>query len=149
MKFIKHLLITLLVASTIAVDYRLENNVVPKSYNITIQTYIISEDVERQFTFNGNVEINVVAVRKDVKEITVHTNNLEVSSAEVYCNDSLLAVEKDHTYDVLTNKYTIHLKDMLTPDSSYQIRMSYKGQMDDDLHGFYRSSYIKPNGEVR
>lgn len=149
MKLIKSIVITFLIALTVAVDYRLETSVVPNSYNITIQPYIRSEDGDKQFTFDGIVEINVNVSKNDVKTITVHTKNLNVSSAEVYSKDLVLPTDKDHTYDTATNKFTIHLKDFMTLEQSYQIRLSYKGQMDDDLHGFYRSSYTKPNGEVR
>lgn len=149
MKLIQSFVSTLFAALAFAVDYRLESNVVPDSYNITIQPYIRSEDGERQFTFNGSIEINVHAVETEVKKITVHTKNLEIFSAEVFFNELVLVREKDHVYDDVTSKFTIHLKDALTLGYSYKIRMSYKGQMDDDLLGFYRSSYIKPNGEVR
>lgn len=145
----KSFVLTLLFAVVIAVDYRLETNIVPNSYKIAIQPYIRSEDGDKQFTFNGTVEINVNVIKSDVKEIIVHTKNLEVSEAEVSYNNIVQTIDGSHTYYDITNKFTIHLRDALTVGYSYTIRMSFKGQMDDDLHGFYRSSYINPNGEIR
>lgn len=153
MKLIQSFVTTLFAALAFAVDYRLESNVVPDSYNITIQPYIRSDDGERQFTFNGSIEINIHAVATDAKEITVHTKNLEIFKAEVCFNELVLVTEKHHTYDDVTNKFTIHLKDALTVGYSYKIGMSYKGQIDDDLRlGFTRvltSNLMGKSGTIR
>lgn len=148
MKLIKSFVLLSAFTFAFAVDYRLETSIVPNTYKIKIQPYVREEDGLKQFTFDGEVEIDISVLEVDIKEITLHTKNLNISSVAVFSNN--IVVEHLETKeDVLTNKFTIFLKENLTSGRIYQIRMSYKGQMDDDLHGFYRSSYTKPNGEKR
>uniref|UniRef100_T1GAS0 Uncharacterized protein n=1 Tax=Megaselia scalaris TaxID=36166 RepID=T1GAS0_MEGSC len=99
MKLIKSFVVILLFAVTFAVDYRLKTNVVPNSYNITIQPYVRQEDGDQQFTFDGKVDIFINVAEDNVSEIEIHKKNLIILSVEVLFNNNVVPDYLIHPYD--------------------------------------------------
>lgn len=126
---------------------RLPRSIVPEHYDIELQPYII----ENNFTFDGKVKI-VIKVLEPTDNVTVHINNVTVESGSVRLRD--LQSRKDQeiwskSQDEEKQFYILHLKENLKKDAKYEIYMEYVGSLNDQLTGFYRSSYTDPNGNKR
>ncbi|XP_012252261.2 uncharacterized protein LOC105683883 [Athalia rosae] len=126
-----------------AIDYRLPTTIYPSRYEVHLFPHL----VEGNFTFDGTVRIfaNVVKPTNEVvlqyNEITVHSLSVDVSpeTAEILST----------SYDQTTHKYTILLSAILPAGTSITIHITYVGTLNDDMEGFYRSSYVNEDGETR
>ncbi|KAJ9579419.1 hypothetical protein L9F63_024473 [Diploptera punctata] len=127
-------------------NYRLPLTVVPHHYYIKLVPYF----QERNFTFDGEVEITVTAIT-DSNNITLHYDDLEIlETPSVISPDNLQALEVVETnYDNDTNFYTLYFNDTLVPQQEYVIGIKYIGDLEQDMSGFYKSSYNTTNNETR
>ncbi|XKL66949.1 hypothetical protein PGB90_010369 [Kerria lacca] len=128
-------------------NIRLPKSIKPESYNLKIIPYIW----EGNFTFDGKVSI-VIRVLDDTKNITLHALNLNISewhvreSSELISDHEKFPDEKeveilDTSYDREREFFILHLADYLKRSSQYEVHLRYTGFINDDLQGFYRSSY--------
>ena len=51
-----------------------------------------------------------------------------------------------HEYDLDRSFYVIHLAQILEPDTDYILFIEFVAVLNDDLSGFYRTKYTKPDG---
>ena len=140
------LLLLLMATGVVSDDYRLPLTVVPQHYSIKIVPYF----EERNFTFDGEVEITVTAVT-DSNNITLHYDSLEIlETPSVISSDNLHELEVvDTNYDNETNFYTLQLNETVEPEQEYVIRIKYIGDLEHDMSGFYKSSYNTTDNETR
>lgn len=122
--------------------YRLPNETVPETYDISLSTRID----QGQFDFTGTVKINIFVVNT-TRQVTVHIRQLTITS--VNCTDengnqvNLLPWQ----FDVVTEFLTIPTQsDELIKDKRYQLEIQYTGILRTDYGGFYRSSYVNALG---
>uniref|UniRef100_A0A1A9W2N5 Aminopeptidase n=1 Tax=Glossina brevipalpis TaxID=37001 RepID=A0A1A9W2N5_9MUSC len=134
----------------IDLDYRLPDDIRPDHYNIILRPYLLESDKTKRFTFDGEVFINVTVV-KTTNKIVLHSKKLEFSKRE-YCEDvgmrtcyDLNPAEPDNKTDIVT----YNLERPLQVDAVYTLHFIYNGSMDNDMHGFYRSSYIDSKNETK
>lgn len=126
---------------------RLPRSILPIKYDIKLLPFIF----EGNFTFNGNVSI-VVKVLESTNNVTLHAMDLVISQTEILSlndtgpNKTVQIVE--YSKDAEKQFHIVHLKHNLTMGHLYQIDMRFVGKLNDDLHGFYRSSY-KVNNTTR
>ncbi|KAJ6634675.1 Phosphatidylinositol 3-kinase catalytic subunit type 3 [Pseudolycoriella hygida] len=126
------------------IDYRLPTRVVPSNYEITITPYF--DPGEKQFTFDGVVRITVRTSQQNVNEIVVHAHDLTIRE-----NMNTLTEAKDPTAIIITNrsrnaitqKYTLTLATAMKVNIDYVLEFYYSGNMNTNMKGFYRSSYIQ------
>uniref|UniRef100_A0A1B6CLC6 Aminopeptidase n=1 Tax=Clastoptera arizonana TaxID=38151 RepID=A0A1B6CLC6_9HEMI len=111
---------------------RLPTSVVPHSYNIRLIPFI----QELNFTFDGHVRI-VVNVTRDTDNITMHMYDIEVLSTEI---DGGVSVVSTHN-DVAGQFFIIKTSNVLEAGKQYTVDIKYIGKLNDQLLGFYRSSY--------
>lgn len=124
-------------------DYRLPTRVVPSNYDITITPYF---DGEKQFTFDGVVRITIRTSQTNVNEIVVHVHDLTIRE-----NLNTLKEAKDPTTITITNrsknaitqKYTLSLASAMKTNIDYVLEFYYTGNMNTEMKGFYRTSYIQ------
>ncbi|XP_068081869.1 uncharacterized protein [Anabrus simplex] len=130
-------------------SYRLPLEVLPYSYSIQLVPYLDEGDSTRQFTFDGNVSI-IVQAQRSTSSITLHAADMElhglptiieVGSGRVF---RVSNVTRDLTKDFLV----IHLAESLSQGRTYRVDIDYTGNLNDNLDGFYRSSY-EVNGTKR
>jgi puromycin-sensitive aminopeptidase len=117
--------------------YRLDRTVVPSAYRI-----FITPDLESA-TFAGRVEVDV--------EIAEATNVVKLNAIELDLGAATLtaagtahrSVELglDEEYEVAT--YTF---DATLPVGPAVLEIAFSGILNDQLHGFYRSTYTDPTG---
>ncbi|XP_065203828.1 aminopeptidase N-like [Planococcus citri] len=127
-------------------NVRLPRAVVPDSYRLKIIPFIW----EGNFTFNGEVSI-VVNITESTKNITLHSLNLNISQAQIFKlpkpipNEPFGREEEVEIYGTSEDKerqfFILHFDHYLEKDSQYRVFIRYDGIINDNLQGFYRSSY--------
>ncbi|XP_063990680.1 putative aminopeptidase-2 isoform X2 [Diachasmimorpha longicaudata] len=125
-------------------DYRLPTTIVPTNYNLSIQPYF----EERDFTFDGEVQITM-NVQRSTSIIVLHTNELNVNDVKVYGGPGEIREYYVTKWNSVTHKFTIYLKTTCRAGSSLRMSMKYSGVLNDNMVGFYRSSYRDNLGNKR
>ncbi len=117
--------------------YRLDRTVVPSAYRI-----FITPDLENA-TFAGRVEIDVDVIEA-TKVVKLNAIELDLGAATLTINGTAhrsTDLHLDETYEVAT--YTF---DALLPVGSAVLEIAFDGILNDQLHGFYRSTFTDPSG---
>lgn len=124
-------------------DYRLNDDVEPISYTLTVRPYFEHADAAKAFTFDGEAEIKIKATRSGVQVITLHKKHLNVTSQTINLFGWGLIAPKivSADYDNVTDKYSLTLDRPLNKRFEYTLKFSYVGRLQSDMHGFYSSSY--------
>lgn len=133
---------------TESIDLRLPQAIIPIEYELKLIPFLF----DGNFTFNGEVDIwiNITTI---CRNITLHALDLTIEPNDVNVrfikseNDVVLDMEPStlsirKQYFVKEKQfYVIELLKDLLPGTIYQIHIKYKGKLNDQLQGFYRSSY--------
>ena len=125
-------------------SYRLPNDTVPETYDISLTTRID----QAVFEFQGIVKIGIV-IKVATNFITLHHRQLVIEN--VYLRNSVgQSVEIDSfTYASEKEFLTIPVKTTLPAGGErYSLEIIYSGELRNDAAGFYRSSY-QINGQKR
>ncbi|KAH8283987.1 hypothetical protein KR054_006711 [Drosophila jambulina] len=125
--------------------HRLPTDLVPLRYHLKILTHLEGPSA---FTFHGTVRI-LIEVLQDTKNITLHSKNLTIHESltklthigggtdEDVCVSST-AVNPTHDY------YILSPCQKLLADNYYELRLSFSGEITQNMNGYYRSSYREP-----
>ena len=114
--------------------YRLPRTVVPSRYEL-----VLCPDLEAA-SFKGH-EVVTIEVREPVQEVVLNAIDLEVSDVEVVSEDGgLRIVASTVEYDEAAERVTFRFDRLIEP-GSWQLLASFRGILNDDLQGFYRSTY--------
>ncbi|KAI1083155.1 peptidase family M1-domain-containing protein [Whalleya microplaca] len=116
----------------------LPTNVIPRHYDVTLEP-----DFEK-FTFDGKVLIDF-DVQEETKSISLHTVEIDIHSVHIKSGDSIITSSSAISYDDSTQVSNIELKDAV-PKGKTQLEIKFTGQLNDQMAGFYRSTYKKPDG---
>ncbi|MFH1535775.1 MAG: M1 family metallopeptidase, partial [Patescibacteria group bacterium] len=108
---------------------RLPVHVKPERYKIMLKPDL------NEFTFTGE-EIIYLSLDKPTKQITLHSVDLEIESAEA----------SKISYDKKTETVTLTFPKTL-PKGKREIKLIFKGILNDKMRGFYRSKYSKDGNE--
>jgi puromycin-sensitive aminopeptidase len=123
--------------STTTNPYRLARTVVPSAYRI-----FLTPDLEA-FTFAGRVEVDVI-INESVTELTLHAIELELGAATLSADGtSYRSLEHrfDETYETVTFVFDREL-----PAGPAVLEIAFDGILNDQLHGFYRSTFTDSDG---
>ncbi|KAH8312687.1 hypothetical protein KR044_012175, partial [Drosophila immigrans] len=126
--------------------YRLSNNVWPSLYNLTIN--IQDEATSPNSTFNGEVAITLQTNQSNLLEITLHKDELNISSCSLYNKNGILQQSVPTTslnYDQGTQQLTVPLTQALVANENYTLHFQFTGTVRDDMVGLCSSSYVEPN----
>ncbi|XP_018046832.1 PREDICTED: puromycin-sensitive aminopeptidase-like protein [Atta colombica] len=125
------------------VNYRLPDNVVPVHYNIGLIPYIEKDN----FTFNGKSHI-IIEIRRASQNISLHALDLIINetATSLISNDTDIYAPTTHNYDNKTEILTLYFNDKLSP-GIYSLYIQFIGILNDELHGFFRTSYTNEKGE--
>lgn len=132
------------------VDYRLPQNLIPKSYEI-----YLTPKLHPDFVFDGKVIIEA-HVAHETDKIVLHADQLNIAQDNVtvvsYTDNSI-------SYDILNLKsinynkkyhfFTILLNDTIKKDFNVIVNITYSGILNTEMKGFYRSWYKTEEGEKR
>ena len=107
---------------------------------------------ETAFTTKGSVTIHLktdAALTSKRNTIPFHSKQMLIKedSVEVTDNERSTIINVDiHEYDLDREFYVLHLETNLTEDTTYTIKIDFTAVLNDDLDGFYRSSYFDEEG---
>jgi len=117
--------------------YRLGRTIVPSAYRI-----FITPDLENA-TFTGRVEIDV-DVTESTKEVKLNAIELELGAATLTTGGTAhrsIDLRLDEEYEVATYNF-----DGPLPAGPAVLEIGFNGILNDQLHGFYRSTFTDPSG---
>ena len=117
--------------------YRLARSVVPSAYRI-----FITPDLDAA-TFSGRVEIDV-EVTEPSSLLTLNSIELDLGAATVTTAGTAHR-STDLTVDQEFETATFSFDDVL-PQGPAVVEIAFTGILNDQLHGFYRSTYTDPDG---
>ena len=118
--------------------YRLPRVVVPTRYDL-----VIEPDLEAA-TFEGNIEV-AVEVHERVGEIVVNALELEIDGSSLRGHDGHQIQVSGIALDEELQRATLTLESPAEP-GPWTLVMTFRGALNDQLHGFYRSTYTDDDG---
>jgi len=118
--------------------YRLPRTVVPTRYDLVLEPDLGSA------TFSGSVEIEI-DVHERVDEIVVNALDLAIDHATVRTEVGAEIAVTDVAHDGELQRATLALAAPVEP-GAWLLTMSFRGELNDQLHGFYRSTYTDDDG---
>ncbi|XP_059490156.1 uncharacterized protein LOC132205229 [Neocloeon triangulifer] len=134
-------------------DYKLPESVIPSRYEIHLIPYMEETLPPKNFTFDGQVRIQVTA-KEATNMIRMHANDMTVMKETVVVTnddtgDAVLVNDVTMTEPIADDRHflDILLGSELEVDGNYTIEISFVGKLNDDLEGFYRSNYFEDGVE--
>ena len=118
--------------------YRLPRTVVPSRYDL-----VLEPDLDAA-TFSGSVAV-AVEVHEQVDELIVNALDLAVDDATLRGDGGLEVHAAEIVLDAEVQRATLRLAEPVEP-GAYMLEMSFRGELNDQLHGFYRSTYTDDEG---
>ena len=114
-------------------DVRLPTSLIPEKYNVYLTPFIIKDN----YTIEGHVDITI-KVMDATNKVTLHIKDIKIYENTVRVENKKVI---GHGYDAPREFYIIYLADDLIAGSTYKISIDFLANLNDDLSGFYRSSY--------
>ncbi|KAF1998041.1 hypothetical protein P154DRAFT_536680 [Amniculicola lignicola CBS 123094] len=117
----------------------LPTNVKPLHYSLSLEP-----DFDK-FTYDGTVVIDLDVV-DNTTDISLNTAELKIHSTTVLSGEQVIADSPalSHNEDDQTTK--ISFKQTLPGGTKATLKMTFSGTLNDNMAGFYRSSYKNPDG---
>jgi len=124
---------------------RLPTNIKPSRYEVFLIPFLIPDN----FTIAGEVNIDA-DITDPTTNITLHINDITIHEDEVTVTtiDDNSVTIVGHGYDELRQFYIINLDQELS-QTSVKIHIKWTGNLNDELAGFYRSSYTDEDGNTK
>lgn len=121
--------------------HRLSRALLPSVYDVHITI-----DLEN-LKFTGSETIYVHAYQ-NLSTIELHSLDLYISDWKIFDGGSVVAIA-NRTYNAQTQVNIIDLDGFLLADRDYEIKLSFEGEIKDDMKGLYRSSYFESGSSMR
>jgi puromycin-sensitive aminopeptidase len=119
-------------------DYRLPKNVTPRRYEIRLTPDL------KNFTFQGQVDIAVV-VNEPTDDVVLNALELEIDKVAAERAGKSLAAKAE--LEPAKERAHLRFAEKLAP-GEWTLRISFRGILNDKLHGFYRSQYTDAAGKA-
>ena len=119
----------------------LPQNVKPELYDITLVP-----DLDN-FTFSGE-EIIDISISKPTTDLTLNSTEISVQECMVATFDGRAFAPQTTTFDDDAETVTFTFASEL-PAGRSRLHITFTGELNDKLHGFYRSRYENTNGQER
>ncbi|KAF7133580.1 hypothetical protein CNMCM5793_004709 [Aspergillus hiratsukae] len=120
----------------------LPTNVKPVHYDLTLEPNF------EKFTYDGTVTIDL-DVAEDTTSISLNTNEIDIQNAVVSSQGSVVTSSPDVSINKDSQTATIKFAETIPAGSSAQLKLTFTGILNDNMAGFYRSSYKLANGETK
>ncbi len=119
--------------------YRLPRTVIPSRYDLTLRP-----DLDAA-TFAGTAAI-AVTVREATDTVVLNAIELAIDEAVVVVGDTRHPARPE--LDETTERLHLHLDEALPPGEA-TVELAFRGILNDQLRGFYRSTFTDEKGEER
>lgn len=131
-------------------NIRLPKTMHPISYELKLIPFLF----EGNFTFEGDVRIKV-NVTTNCKNVTLHAIGLNIKETKIWKIENSTQTKTRTSINISDQKvmvadqfFVIIFPNDLEANSTYEINIKYNGTLNENLQGFYRSSYAV-NGTTR
>jgi puromycin-sensitive aminopeptidase len=125
--------------ATTPVDaHRLPRTVTPSRYELRLEPDLGAA------TFAGDVVVHV-DVHEPVDEVVLNAIELELDRVELFADGSKTPYTASVTYDEQAERATLHFEETL-PTGAAELSITFRGILNDKLHGFYRSTFTDDAG---
>ncbi|CEJ55612.1 Aminopeptidase 2 [Penicillium brasilianum] len=114
----------------------LPTNVKPLHYDLTLEP-----DFET-FKYNGTVTIDL-QVNEDTDFVSLNSNEIDIHNATVRSNGAVIESKPEIIVNKDTQVATVQFKQALSAGADAQLTLTFTGILNDNMAGFYRSSYKK------
>lgn len=129
--------------------YRLPSTLYPELYNISLSPYI------QDGTFEGKVQI-YTKVERNTSAVFLNSHNLHIEQVKVYRIDPENYDDSNvqeipwsnWTLDTTMQQLKIYLSEFVNV-KKMKVDIEFKGTLNDNMQGFYRSSYLDESGTLR
>ncbi len=128
--------------------YRLPDALRPEYYNVTLWPRLVPDE-QGMYIFTGKSGVAFMCV-KETDLILIHSNELNFTLTSEMHHAKLMGLGGTSAPDILktwfqtqTQFMVIQLKGNLHVGKSYWLYMEFRGELSDDLRGFYRSEYTE------
>lgn len=127
--------------------FRLPTTTRPSHYELNLTPYFeIVPDGVNSFTFDGHVTISTMPTVADVNEIVMHCNDLIILSLSVeYQQDDETVVisypGQSYECEMPYSFLRIPVLQTLQLNQTYIIKSTFRGNLQTNMRGFYRSWY--------
>ncbi|KAF1943430.1 hypothetical protein EJ02DRAFT_421276 [Clathrospora elynae] len=116
-------------------------NVKPMHYDLTLEP-----DFEN-FTYEGTVTIDLDVV-DDTTSISLNTNELTIHSTKVTAGEQVITESPEISTDKDAQTTTVSFAQTLPGGSKAKLTMAFAGILNDNMAGFYRSSFKAEDGST-
>lgn len=113
--------------------YRLPKTVVPSRYELTLTPDLVAH------TFAGSESI-AITITESVDEMVINSIEIEIDEAWITAADGSRTNVSNISYDEDLQRVTLSLASSLGP-GNYLLQADFRGLLNDQLHGFYRSTF--------
>ncbi|EAW10369.1 M1 family metallopeptidase [Aspergillus clavatus NRRL 1] len=120
----------------------LPTNVTPVHYDLTLEPNF------ETFKYDGTVIIDL-QVTEDTNSISLNTNEIDIHGAVISSEGSVVTSSPDVSINKEKQVATVKFAETIPAGSSAQLKLSFTGILNDNMAGFYRSSFKQANGETK
>jgi puromycin-sensitive aminopeptidase len=121
--------------------YKLSRLVLPLNYDLVLQP-----DLEK-FTFSGHETLELEVV-EPTNEIVLNASELEIEFQRLVASNNTVVGAATMTVDEDLERVSFHFEDELQP-GKVLMDLAFRGTLNDQLRGFYRSQYLDGDGNER
>ncbi|KAL5333550.1 peptidase family M1-domain-containing protein [Aspergillus crustosus] len=120
----------------------LPTNVKPTHYDLTLEPNF------ETFKYDGTVVIDLQVV-EDTNFISLNSTEIDIHTASVSSQGSVVSSSPEISLNKDKQEATIKFSETIPAGSSAQVKLTFTGILNDNMAGFYRSSYKNANGETK
>lgn len=88
-------------------------------------------------------------VAEDTSSISLNTNEIDIKGASVSSQGTVVSSNPDVSVDNEAQVATVKFTDTIPAGSAAQLKLDFVGTLNDNMAGFYRSSYKMNDGQTR